>query len=176
MDKILLEKFMRQLHSGDMNALDGIYNLTSKSVYLLSLSILRSEEKAKDIMQETFIRLAANIDKYMLDTNALAWISRIARNLSYREYSSGGRNISLDVFGDSLSSDINSEDVWTENVDLNSAMRKLTIEEREIVMLFSIEGYKHREIAEIVGKPMGTVQWIYNKAIKKLRKIMSEGG
>ena len=37
-------------------------------------------------------------------------------------------------------------------------------------MLYNVEDYTHREIAEILGKPLGTITWTYNKAIKKLRK------
>ncbi|MCL2556666.1 MAG: RNA polymerase sigma factor [Firmicutes bacterium] len=171
MDKVQLEIFMRQLHSGNINALDNIYTLTSKSIYMLSCAILKNTEKAKDIMQETFIRVVANIDKYKSD-NALAWILTIARNLSYREYANSGRSISLDIFKESVSDGKSTEELWTGEIDLNKAMAQLSVEEREVVTLFSIKGYKHREIAQIIGKPLGTVLWMYNKTIKKLKKML----
>jgi RNA polymerase sigma-70 factor (ECF subfamily) len=172
MDKKLLEYLMRELQGGKIDALDGIYELASRSVYLLSYSILRSGEKAEDIMQETFLRLAANIGKYRLGTNAAAWICTIARNLSYREYGKASGVASLDAFGGDIADDKNYEDLWTDNVALKKAMNGLSVREREIVTLFAVGGYKHREIAEIVGKPPGTVRWAYNAAIKKLRKFM----
>lgn len=171
MDKALLEKYMLELQDGNLSALDGIYTLTSKSVYLLAFSILKNSEKAKDMMHDTFVRMTANIDKYRPSTNALAWISTIARNISYREYKNAQRSLSLDALGEQHGC---SDDFWTDKIDLNRAMGKLSVEEREIVTLFSIEGYKHREIAEIVGKPLGTVLWMYSRAIKKLKKIMDE--
>lgn len=170
MDKKLLESFMQQLQEGDMTALDGIYGLMSKIIYLLSFSILRNKEKAQDIMQETFMRTVANADKYKLNTNASAWICRIARNLSFREYTKGNRSLSIELFDGNILDETDYSQLWTDNLLLYQAMAILETEEREIVMMFASENYKHREIAEIVGKPMGTVQWIYNKAMKKLRK------
>lgn len=162
---------MRELKT-DINALDGVYELTSRGVYLLAYSILKNPERAKDIMQDTFLRVTANIDKYKPNTNAYAWILRIARNLSYRTYTNDLRSSSIEAIEEQPSKETDS--LWTASIDLNKAMMNLTAQEREIVTLFSIEGYKHREIAQIVEKPMGTVQWMYNKAIKKLQEYLKE--
>lgn len=170
-----LEKEMQKLKNGGLDALDEIYKIAARGVYFLACSILRNAESAKDIMQNTFIQVAKNIDKYKRDTNPLAWITKIARNLAYREYNNAKRNISLETFGDNITDNKNHEELFAENILLNSAMKILSTDEREIVILFAIEGYKHREISKIVERPMGTVQWIYNKSIKKLKKHM-EGG
>jgi RNA polymerase sigma-70 factor (ECF subfamily) len=168
---------MLELKGGNTEALDGIYTLTSKGAYLLCYSILRDGERAKDAVQNTFIRAAQNIKRYESGTNANAWICRIARNICYREYKNAGRTVSLDAFGDSISDTKGGEEMWVENLMLKAAMNGLTAEEREIVTLFALEGYRHREIAEIVEKPAGTVRWLYNRAIKKLKSIMeSESG
>lgn len=46
--------------------------------------------------------------------------------------------------------------------------------EREIVLLHAVWGYKHREIAQMKGMPLGTVTWKYNAALEKLRKEWEE--
>jgi RNA polymerase sigma-70 factor (ECF subfamily) len=171
MDKKELEKLMSRLQSGDTDALDGIYGGMSKGIYLLAYSILKNGERAKDIMQETFIRVAANIDKYKPNTNAPAWILTIARNLSYKEYNDGHRSVALNTVDESGEND--AADLWTQSILLKNAMARLLLNEREIVTLFAA-GYKHREIAKIIGRPMGTVQWLYSRAIKKLKNFMNE--
>lgn len=45
-------------------------------------------------------------------------------------------------------------------------------EERQIVTLHVISGFKHREIAEMMGKPLGTVMWAYNNALAKLKRAI----
>jgi len=169
-DKETINKSMRRLQNGDIAALDDIYHNLSKLIYLLCYSILRNPESAKDIMQETFIRVVANIEQYKHDTNATAWIAKIARNLSLRQYTNSKRNIYLDTFKDE--SDNFSDEQWTDSLLLKKALKILDKDEREIVMLHAVQDFKHREIAEIVDKPIGTVQWIYNKAIKKLKDYM----
>jgi RNA polymerase sigma-70 factor (ECF subfamily) len=49
-------------------------------------------------------------------------------------------------------------------------MNILTQEEREIVLLRIVDNIKHKDIARIVNKPLGTVLWIYQKAIRKMQK------
>ncbi|MDR3216957.1 MAG: RNA polymerase sigma factor [Clostridiaceae bacterium] len=170
-DNELLEGFMRELKGGNRDALDGIYRITAKGVYLLAYSILRNAESARDVMQDTFLRVAANIDKYEPQNNAKAWVLIIARNIGYREYANAKRNAgsaALEQLADAR--DYASQ--WTDNAALAAVLNTLTTEEREIVTLFAIDGYKHREIAEIVSRPAGTVRWLYNRAINRLRKQM----
>jgi len=52
---------------------------------------------------------------------------------------------------------------------LNKTFQVLNSDEREIVILFAVKSFKHREIAEIINKPEGTVRWLYQKAIQKLK-------
>ncbi|MDR3263677.1 MAG: RNA polymerase sigma factor [Clostridiales bacterium] len=160
---------MRELREGNIDALDGIYELTSKGVYILAYSILKNAEKAKDVMQDTFLRAAANIGQYKPGTNPKAWISVIARNAAYREYNNAKRIVCQDFSEHIIDKNVN-ETMWTDNIILNDALQTLTAQEREIVSLFAAQGYKHREIAQIVGRPIGTIQWLYNRAVKKMRK------
>jgi len=167
----LLEKSMQQLKSGNKNALEDIYKITSKVVYILAYSILRSKERAEDIVQETFIMVYKKIDRYKLNTNPAAWICSIARNLACDEYVQR-RDISLEAFEENIS-DKNAAENLTASVYLKGILDNLNNDEKEVVALFVIGDFKHREIAKIVRKPTGTVQWLYNKALKKLRKILS---
>ena len=52
-------------------------------------------------------------------------------------------------------------------------MRSLKPEEKEIVDMKLIGQLKFKEIAKLTGKPMGTVTWLYNEGIKKLRRCLS---
>ena len=47
-------------------------------------------------------------------------------------------------------------------------------EERQIVTLHVIAGFKHREIAEMLDKPLGTVLWAYNNALAKMKKQLEK--
>jgi|AGTN01.1.fsa_nt_gi RNA polymerase sigma factor, sigma-70 family len=166
---------MERLRAGEKDSLGGIYDLTFKSVYLLSRSILKDSSAAEDAAQNVYIRISANIDKYSPGTNALAWIMRMARNICYRELE---RRKRVDFTEDMPSepADESGLEGLISNADLSRALESLSDEEREIVVMFALEDYKHREIAEILGRPAGTVRWLYGRAVKKLRKIYEEQG
>ena len=63
-----------------------------------------------------------------------------------------------------------------DKVILQDALNTLDFEERQIVILHSLTGMKHREIAEILDLPTGTVLSKYNRSIKKLRRELEEKG
>ena len=63
-----------------------------------------------------------------------------------------------------------------DRIVLQEALSKLDFEERQIVILHSLTGLKHREIGEILELPVGTVLSKYNRSIKKLKKQMDENG
>ena len=54
---------------------------------------------------------------------------------------------------------------------LTECLKNLSDEERQIVMLHAVSGFKHREIARLLEMPLSTVLSKYNRAMKKLRKI-----
>ena len=166
----LLESSMQKLRMGNKSALDDIFEITSKVVYILVYSILRNKERAEDVVQDTYIMIYRKIDKYKPNTNASAWIYKIARNLAFDEYTKR-RDISLEIFEGKLF-DNNTSESLTESVYLKNMLDTLDSDMKEIVILFAVGGFKHREIAKIINKPIGTVQWLYAKAIRKLKECL----
>ena len=57
---------------------------------------------------------------------------------------------------------------------LEAAFHVLNQEERQIVILHAVSGLKHKEISQIMKRPLSTVLSKYNRAIKKLKKAMGE--
>ena len=58
---------------------------------------------------------------------------------------------------------------------LVTCMEKLSDVDRQIVMLHSVSGFKHREIAELLSLPLSTVISKYHRALKKLKVLLMEG-
>jgi RNA polymerase sigma-70 factor (ECF subfamily) len=53
-------------------------------------------------------------------------------------------------------------------------IKSLDSEERQIVLLHVVSDMKFKTIAEVVNKPLGTVLWIYQKALKKIKQSLRE--
>ena len=166
MDKKALNKALLSLQNNDLDALDTIYKLTSKSVFSLSLSIVNNYEDACDLMQATYLKIREKVHLYRPNTNAYAWILTITRNLSINQGKKRSREIATDFDQTPFAS---------ENKDLQIPIFKiakqvLSEDEMTIILLYTVSGYKHREIAEIMEKPLGTILWSYRNALEKLKK------
>lgn len=173
-DNTLYEQYVQQMASGDQEALCSMYEQTKSAVYGFILSILKNAPDAEDVLQDTYIRIYTSAAAYQPQGKPLAWILTIARNLSLMKMRSDKKTVHLtDEDWDHCFSDnpaFSSED----RMVLSAAMNTLSSEECQIVMLHAISGFKHKEIAKLLQIPLSTALSKYNRAIKKLRKILTE--
>ena len=165
-----LNRLLLDLKNGDLNALDGIYKLTSTAVFSIALSVVHNNEEAKDLMMSTYLRLREKINYFTPNTNGYAFILTMARNLSINENKKISRSTPTDFQTNEFIAQ--SEQVDSDIPIFKIAKRVLSAEELTIVLLHIVNGYKHREIAEIVKKPIGTVLWSYNNSLKKIKKYI----
>lgn len=177
MDKKLLNDYLVKLKQGDNSAFDSIYHLTKQGVFSLALSILKNPYSAEDLMQETYLKVREKILYYKDNTNGYAWILTITRNLCFNYLN---RSKKVDIFDTSEHEYLNPvTDQNFEREDMpifKIAKDILSNFELQVVLLYSVYGYKHREIANILDKPLGSILWTYNNALKKLKKELKKGG
>lgn len=158
-----------QLKNNNMDAFDDFYELTKRQVYVSILSIVKNRMIADELMQDTYLRFLNNIHKYKEKTNVVAFIVTIARNLSINEYNKRKKETLCD-FIDTKSSYI--ENNPTPLLDL--VYEVLSGDELQVFIFHIVDGLKHREIAKIMKKPLGTITWLYNKALKKMKEKVGE--
>ena len=166
------DNLILRMADGDGNAFSEFYDRTSSAVYGFALSILRNREDAEDLMHDTYIRAYAGAVSYVPKGKALSWLLTIVRNLSYNKLRNG--IISEDISQYENLGGIDDTDATVDRIVLEKAMEILSFEERQIVMLHALTGMKHREIAELLGMPLGTVISKYNRTIKKIREELEE--
>ena len=167
-----LDQLMTNLSNGDMTAFEEIYNQMRKTVYCISLSILKNRSLAEDAMQSVFLSVLKNAGGYREGTNAAAWIARIARNESINVKKKYGFEESVDesenlkLFGASTTDDY--------GLLIDLARWVLTDDEFNILLLVAVQGYKRRELAEMLDMPISTVTWKYNSAVEKMQKVLNK--
>lgn len=176
MDRYELDEKMLRLQKGDEQAFEEIYNLTKQGLFAFILSICKNYHTAEDIMQSTYLRLKSAISTYQAGSNALAWLFTIAKNLTLNELKRSKR----ESFSDFEDSDSRYGEYTLDDKlhgPLFDLMAKvLGNEERQIVVLHLIAGFKHREIADMMEKPLGTVLWSYRNALSKLKRALEKEG
>lgn len=169
-----VEQCLLAMKNQDLKALEELYHRTSASVFGFALSVLKNVQDAEDVMHDLYVSVWSAIGQYYPEGRPMAWIITITRNLclqKLREYQKR--------------SDIPQED-WETYIGANRNMssedklilaeclRTLSDEERQIVVLHAVAGFKHREIAKLLGIPLSTILSRYNRSLKKLQKFMEE--
>lgn len=169
-----LENALQRLKGHDLDGLREIYELTSKGVFTFVLPIVGDYHLAEDIMQETYVKVNDRIDNYTTETNGRNWILTIAKNLALDELRKRKHEESVDFDDErqTIGSYSLPNDLDTPTIRLANEI--LSPDEMEIVLLFAIGDYKHREIAQILDMPLGTVTWKYQNALAKLRKAIKK--
>ncbi len=161
---------VEELKNNDYSHFDEFYNLTNRQIYFSALSILKDHSLAEDIMQDTYLSFMKNILDFKKGKNVYSYISMIARNLSINLYNRQKYVAQNDDYLDYQPS----EDSHF-NHDVERILKLLDSEnEREVVIYHVILNYKFQEISKIIQKPLGTVLWTYNQAIKKLKERIGE--
>lgn len=175
MDKKLLDEYLIKLKRGDNDAFDGIYHLTKRGVFSLVLSIVKNPYAAEDIMQDTYLKIKEKILYYKDGTNGYAWILTIARNLCLNYLNKNNKIDVLDTTEHEYLTAVTDKNFEKDDMPIfKIAKNHLNDFELQVVILYSVYGYKHREIANALNKPLGSVLWTYNNAIKKLQKVLKK--
>ena len=143
---------------------DNIYEEYFDRVYYKVLSVVKNDDDAEDICQETFISVYKNLSKFREESTIYTWIYRIAINKTYDFFKK--RKIEFEINDDvlSLPEDVN----FDTKVILQEKLKLISDKEREIVILKDIYGYKLKEIAEMKNMNLSTVKSVYYKALKDM--------
>lgn len=175
MDRITLDNLMLHIARGDEVAFEELYNQTKSGLYSFILSICKNHHLSEDVMQNTYIRIRLSANMYKAGSNTLAWIYTIAKNLTLNELNKQKHEMSIDF--DDKGAKIGGQYTIDDKVSsplLNVMKKVLNESEAQIISLHLISGFKHREIAEMLDKPLGTVLWTYKNALNKIKNNYSE--
>lgn len=133
------------------------------------------EEEALDILHEGFIKVFRHIGKYQPGTSLPAWIRRIMVNtaIDYFRKNSRRRTEDIDEAYGISTNDPDAISQCTEQ-EILEAIQELTPSYRAVFNLYVIEGYPHKEIAELLDITESTSRSNLVKARLKLKAILSE--
>lgn len=171
-----LNQLVNELKNGNMAVFELIYENTYRKVYFVVLSVLHDKSLTEDIMQDTYLKMISSIQNYT-EKNFLAYLLTIAKNLAINEYNRRKKVIHSEEEIDHFRSDtlIDHLEIQAEKREvIEKTLAILEGSERDVFLLHTIENLTHREISAILDKPIGTITWLYQKAIKKIRQFIKE--
>lgn len=150
-----------------------LYKYHYNKMYGIAFSIVKNENFSEDIVHNVICRLMQLKTTNFPTSNELTWLYTVVKNESLKFLKNKDLAISLDQM---LTEPITEDNDIHDFVDMDgyySIIKGLNEEQQQIVTLKVLGGYTHKEISEMLCKPIGTIQWIYNTSIKKLKITLS---
>ena len=172
------KEFLEKVKNGDNDATTLLYEDAKDIAYNKAYSILNNHHDAEDIAEDSVLRAIEKIDTIKKPSEFPAWIRRIAENKA-KDYIKKDKPTYMGEDFEYTTNDLNSDQKVLpekmadsqENIDLyKKLIAKLTDDQRNALVLNRIEGYKTREIAEMLGCSENTIKSRIHQGEKKLVK------
>jgi RNA polymerase sigma-70 factor (ECF subfamily) len=176
--KIPDEKLVEAYLKGDKRALEILIKRYLKAIYNFAYRYVGKEE-AEDVTQEVFLKMWRNLKKFKKEKNFKSWLWTIARNACF-DFLRKKRRSQVWYLED-LSSLPDSRSLPYEALEkeglkekLEEAIKSLPFKMRQILNLYYKEGLNFREIAETLNESLNTIKSRHRRALKEIKKLLSE--
>ncbi len=164
------EKLIEGCKNGDRKSQQFLYELHSKRMFFICQRYSKSLQEAEDILQESFIKVFKNIHQFRSEASFFSWMKRIVVNTALNHQRS---KLYLFPMVDVEEADLRQDD----NVvlgdyhfnELLDMVRELPSGCQIVFNLYALEGYNHREIADMLKISEGTSKSQYSRAKSLLK-------
>ena len=170
----LLEKHIVELlHEGNDKAISLLYEHYGDALYGVAYKVVRNEEIAQDVLQESFVKIWNKAHTYdPAKAKLFTWLFRITRNSAIDKIRSlsnkSDREIQLDV---SDVYNVGVEDIRPELIDMKKQLDQIEPKYRLVLEALFFEGMTQQEASDELGIPLGTIKSRLKIGLRELRKI-----
>jgi RNA polymerase sigma-70 factor (ECF subfamily) len=165
-------ELIRRAKRGDLTAFEELFRLNQGRIYALCLRMVADPGRAEDLTQDAFVRAWQKLGSFRAHSAFGTWLHRLTINVVLGDLRSRkrweSRTSDLESTEPTLSARPRRDSVAA--VDLEQAIAALPTQARSVFVLHDVEGYKHREIADMIGLAEGTCKAHLHRARQLLRK------
>jgi len=165
------DDLIRGCRENNRKSQEMLYRRYARAMYNLCLIYESDRDNAKDILQEAFIKIFKNIDSFDRKGSLKGWMKKIITNTAIDHYRKNYNETQLIPIENIVDPSSNEESVASilNTKDIISQVNRLPIGARMIFQLYVIEGYSHKEIAELFNISEGTSKSQINRAKQLLQ-------
>ncbi|MCU0104656.1 RNA polymerase sigma factor [Acholeplasma vituli] len=150
------------------SALEAVYEASKHIVYAIIRQKVKDPNTIEDLMQETYEKAIRHVRSYTKNGKFIKWLGSIAHN-TVMDYYRNQDKVDLQP-EETINLKFKTNPENYDNQALVQALLKiLSPIEQSIVLLHVIDEYTFKDISKMVDKPLGTVLWHYQNALKKMR-------
>ncbi len=169
-----IDSLLYRIQRQDKLALKKLYELSNTRLLSLILRILNDTHEAEDVLQELYIKVWQQANKYSGSGSAWGWLCTLARNgaidrlrsLKRRSYESTDDSPELlDLLSEANMADDNH---W-----LGQCLAKLKAQTREAILLSYVKGYSHSELSTQLDTPLGTIKAWLRRGMQELKQCLA---
>ncbi len=174
---------MSLVGNGDAGAFGGLYDRHSRAAYSLAYQMMGQRQAAEDLVQEAFLQVWRASGSYRVHRGSVrTWLLSIVRSRSIDQLrSSASRRRIQDIIQATTPTSQPSEvfaETWrnSHREQVREALRGLPPEQLKVLELAYFSGYTHKEIAELLDVPLGTIKGRMRLGLKKIREHFDSRG
>jgi RNA polymerase sigma-70 factor, ECF subfamily len=173
---------VKQAQQGDVEAFGQLAGDHYQAVYAFSVGLSSDPTEAADIAQESLVKAFRKLGSYRFAASFRSWLLQVTRNtFRDRMRSNQQQRFKLRRLAEQTvpSAPADPEQALMAkqtSAQLHRALARLEPQFREVVVLFDLQGFAYREIAEICGVPMGTVKSRLRRGRDGLRRLLAADG
>ena len=171
-------ELVRSAQNGDGRGFKRLFDENVNRIYAFCLRMSSSPQLAEEITQDVFVKAWENLHKFRGESKFTTWLHSIAVNefltqkriekRFMQRYTTTDDVLKYDRHGEKPEVHFNT------NIDIENAISSLPEQAKMVLILHDIEGYKHKEIAEMINIEVGTSKAHLHRARKILREELSK--
>jgi RNA polymerase sigma-70 factor, ECF subfamily len=168
------KRLVRLAQAGDLSAFERLYRENERKVYALCMRMAADAALAEELTQDVFVRAWQKLGSFRGDSAFSSWLYPLTVNVALSERRSRRRRTSRVFATDDLQPFEKPEKPPEREAgfDLEKAMATLPPGARAVFVLHDVEGYKHEEIAKMLGMATGTSKAQLHRARRLLREVL----
>ena len=176
-DDVLAEwDIVRRAQEYDEPAVEALYQKYYPKIYNYAFLQMGDAQASEDLASDVMLKMIESMHKYTFRGLPFgAWVFRIARNRLIDLHRRRRRRGEVDLSG-TLSSALASPQVLAERAlergQIQVALKHLTDEQRQVIVLKFIQGFDNRSIGQIMGRSEGAIKSLQHRALGALRRLL----
>lgn len=170
-----LNEIIQGCYKGSRKHQEALYKMFASKMFGVCLTYTSDRDLAQDILHDGFFKVFKKFDKYNDSWSLNAWIRRIIVNTAIDHFRKTNRITNVDFQNSSyLAGSYNEVSELSKTSDLSAIINMLPKGAKTVFNLYTIEGYKHQEIADILEISVGTSKSQLSKAKSVLRELVNK--